>query len=148
MKRFISIVVILLFCGTTAISQQKSYGCVCDIVSFRSYTDENFNTFYKIALKNKTDKRITSIQVTYAHRNPYEQFNLAKVEDVILIHQLDLSPGETKESRYFTIEPEHTHYIIYGIFIRAVRFSDGTVVRRTSNQGGPNQSFGDYWPSN
>lgn len=121
---------------------QKTYpGRYVDIVDMKTYVDESFNVYYSFGIKNKTDKVITSVKISMAYRDPYKEFNVMDVENWEVLRQITVAYGETKYTSYISVMPNHKRWVMYGLYLEAVRFSDGTMIRR-----GSQQEFGDYWP--
>ena len=144
MKRLL-ILLLLFFCANCF--AQRLNGRIADVVSLNSYTDEYFNTSYSVGIKNKSDKIITSIRVRYMFEGTNPQTHLWGVDDYDFTHQLRLSPGEAKTTQYFQVTLKHSHYTIKGAYILADRFSDGSMIQRTSDNGlqsGSGFTFGDY----
>lgn len=143
MKR-IAFLLSLLICSV-CYAQQRSSGAIADVVSLSPYTDEYFNTYYAVEIKNNTDKTITSIKLRYSFRNPYKEFDLMDSEDHEIILQLKLQGREKKFSNYIKMMPKNPQYSrLHAVYIYAVRLSDGSLIGPLTNLG---QSFGVLWPN-
>lgn len=121
------------------------HGRIADVASVQVQTDNNFITSYRVCFRNNTSKTITSFEVSYWFKSPYTGFDIANNESFVKIHPIVVAPGQTGTTGNFEISPNNHSYIMYGVYIKAVRFSDGSVIRRSSNQGSYEQSFGDYY---
>lgn len=136
LSAFFSALISLMVFGQTTYP-----GRYVDIVDMKTYVDENFNVFYSFGIRNKTDKVITSVKITMAYRDPYKELNVMEVENWDVQRQVTVSRGETQYTSYVSVMPNHKKWVMYGLYLEAVRFSDGTMIQR-----GSRQEFGDYWP--
>lgn len=140
MKQFIT-TFIAISLSIIAFGQHTYPGRYVDIVDMKTYVDDDFNIHYSFGIHNKTGKTITSVKVLMAYRDPYKEFNVMEVENWEIKRQVTIPGGEIKYTPFIDVMPNHARWKMYGLYLEAVRFSDGTMIQR-----GSQQEFGDYWP--
>lgn len=128
-----------LFISLCAFGQPS--GRYADIVDIKTYVDEQFNVYYSLCIRNKTNKEITSVKYEIGYRDPYKPFNLVEAEFREVTTQVLIPRGEKRFTGNDLVMPKHSLFVMYIASIKAIRFSDGTMIQ--ARYGG---EFGNYWP--